>query len=307
MAKNLIILVIFFVTFNIFSQINSEQNGLKSTVTGVFSADATQAKRYEIASVGYNYFHWQTGGIIIIELFQEYYGTGYEKYIIENGYAQNSDVSSTLLKLTDSHGLVHSGVIKLGTPTNLSSSTGDYINKRLPIYLDVRYYARYRVKISYLQQKVDIITDVNQIKIDQNPTGVNIADFGEPSDLNYDLKISGTGNHYIKNGNVGIGTTNPTSMLTVAGNIASREVKVSVDTGADFVFENNYNLPSLESVDKFIKENKHLPEIASAKEMQKDGINLSEMNIKLLQKIEEMTLYMIEMKKEIELLKKNQK
>ncbi|WDF60803.1 tail fiber protein [Flavobacterium sp. KACC 22758] len=107
------------------------------------------------------------------------------------------------------------------------------------------------------------------------------------------------------NGNVGIGTTNPTSKLTVAGNITSREVKVTVDAGADFVFENEYNLPSLESVDKFIKENKHLPEIASAKEMQKDGINLSEMNIKLLQKIEELTLYMIEMKKENEEIKKD--
>ncbi|WP_091134160.1 tail fiber protein [Flavobacterium anhuiense] len=108
------------------------------------------------------------------------------------------------------------------------------------------------------------------------------------------------------NGNIGIGTINPTSKLTVAGNITSREVKVTVDAGADFVFEKDYDLPSLESVDKFIKENKHLPEIASAEEMKKDGINLSEMNIKLLQKIEEMTLYMIEMKKEIELLKKAQ-
>jgi len=100
-------------------------------------------------------------------------------------------------------------------------------------------------------------------------------------------------------GNVGIGTKFPTSKLTVAGNINSREVKVTVDAGADFVFENNYNLPSLDDVDKYIKENKHLPEIASADEMKKDGINLSEMNIKLLQKIEEMTLYMIEQNKKI--------
>ncbi|WP_119791331.1 hypothetical protein [Flavobacterium anhuiense] len=104
----------------------------------------------------------------------------------------------------------------------------------------------------------------------------------------------------LQNGNVGIGTANPTSKLTVAGNIASREVKVTVDAGADFVFEKDYDLPSLESVDKFIKENKHLPQIASAEEMKKDGINLSEMNIKLLQKIEELTLYIIEMKKENE-------
>ena len=128
-----------------------------------------------------------------------------------------------------------------------------------------------------------------------------------------DLYINGIGNttsvpdqHVMTwnyDGNVGIGTTNPTSKLTVAGNINSREVKVTVDAGADFVFENDYNLPSLDSVDKYIKENKHLPEIASADEMKKDGINLSEMNIKLLQKIEEMTLYMIEIKKENELQK----
>ncbi|KDN54711.1 tail fiber protein [Flavobacterium seoulense] len=111
---------------------------------------------------------------------------------------------------------------------------------------------------------------------------------------NYNPKMS-----ILTNGNVGIGTINPTSKLTVAGNIASREVKVTVDAGADFVFEKDYDLPTLESVDKFITKNKHLPEIASAKEMQKDGINLSEMNIKLLQKIEELTLYVIELKKEI--------
>lgn len=102
------------------------------------------------------------------------------------------------------------------------------------------------------------------------------------------------------NGNVGIGTTNPTAKLTVAGDINSREVRVTVNAGADFVFENDYDLPSLASLETFIKENKHLPEIASAKEMQKNGINLSEMNIKLLQKIEELTLYTIEQNKEIQ-------
>nr|WP_315202961.1 tail fiber protein [uncultured Flavobacterium sp.] len=103
------------------------------------------------------------------------------------------------------------------------------------------------------------------------------------------------------NGNVGIGTTNPTSKLTVAGNIHSREVKVTVDAGADFVFEKDYNLPSLDSIDKFIKKYQHLPEIASAKEMQTNGINLSEMNIKLLQKVEELTLYTIEQNKKLEI------
>ncbi len=103
------------------------------------------------------------------------------------------------------------------------------------------------------------------------------------------------------NGNLGIGTTTPDSKLTVKGLIHSREVKVTATAGgADFVFENDYNLPTLEEVETYINKNKHLPEIASAKEMEKDGIHLAEMNIKLLQKIEELTLYTIQQQKEIQ-------
>ena len=105
---------------------------------------------------------------------------------------------------------------------------------------------------------------------------------------------------HISSGNVGIGTNTPDSKLTVAGKIHSQEVKVTIDAGADFVFENSYNLPTLEDVEQFIIKNKHLPEIASAKEMEKNGIHLAEMNIKLLQKIEELTLYTIEQQKKIE-------
>ncbi len=101
-------------------------------------------------------------------------------------------------------------------------------------------------------------------------------------------------------GKVGIGTTTPDSKLTVAGNIHAREVKVTISAGADFVFHDDYNLPKLEEVEQFIKENKHLPEIASEKEMKDNGLLLAEMNIKLLQKIEELTLYTIEQQKLIE-------
>ncbi|SCY78161.1 hypothetical protein SAMN02927916_3355 [Flavobacterium anhuiense] len=295
LKKYAIITILLFASALSNAQNDINQNGLKTSVITNLSAVDTQARRYEIATIGYNSYHWQTGGLLIIELFQTSFGTGYEKYIVENGFLQGANIGSPIVKLVESHGIYHSGKISLGTPIDLTSTLGDKINRKLPVYFDVRDYATYRVKITYLQEKVDTITYANQIKIDQTPVGVNISDFSAPIAFDYDLRLNGLGgNHYILNGNLGIGTTNPTSKLTVAGNIASREVKVTVNAGADFVFEKDYNLPSLESIDKFIKENKHLPEIASAEEMKKDGINLSEMNIKLLQKIEELTLYIIE-------------
>ncbi|OXA91091.1 tail fiber protein [Flavobacterium hercynium] len=301
MIKKLTLFLVLFVTSNAFSQINLDQNGVKSTVTNVLSADKAQTKRYEIANVGYNYYHWQTGGLIIIELFQEYYGTGYHKYIIENGYGQNSNSARAVLKLVESHGLVHEAIIKLGTPTNLATTLGDYINQQLPIYLDIKNYARYRAKITYLQQKVDVVTDINQIKINPNPVGVNIDPFETPLDLNTNLKITGAGNHYILNGNVGIGTDSPDELLTVKGKIHTKEVRVDLGfTPPDYVFESDYQLKSLHEVENYIKENKHLPEIPSAKEIEKNGLMLAEMNMSLLKKIEELTLYSIDQNKKID-------
>jgi hypothetical protein len=102
----------------------------------------------------------------------------------------------------------------------------------------------------------------------------------------------------IVNGNVGIGNANPDAKLAVSGNIHATEIKVSATVpGPDYVFEKNYSLPSLESVKTYIDQNKHLPEVPSAKEMEANGINLSEMNMLLLKKVEELTLYVIELKR----------
>jgi hypothetical protein len=116
------------------------------------------------------------------------------------------------------------------------------------------------------------------------------------------LMITGVGNHYINGGNVGIGTINPTEMLTVAGKIGAREIKVSTNTGADFVFEPSYKLPDLGELEKFVKTNKHLPEIPTAKEMVENGVNLGELNVKLLQKVEELTLHLIAKDKQMSAL-----
>ena len=98
------------------------------------------------------------------------------------------------------------------------------------------------------------------------------------------------------NGNVLIGKTsqiNTAYKLDVNGPIRVSEVVVNT-TGADFVFDENYALRKLEEVESFIKANKHLPEIEPAKEMQGNGLDLGKMNIQLLQKVEELTLYLIE-------------
>jgi len=98
-------------------------------------------------------------------------------------------------------------------------------------------------------------------------------------------------------GNVGIGTTNPTQKLSVNGTIRAKEV--IVDTGwSDYVFEDSYRLAPLSEVESHIKANKHLPGIPSAAEVAEHGVSMGDMQSKLLAKIEELTLYMIELKKE---------
>ncbi|MHC0446379.1 hypothetical protein ACWA1F_13295 [Flavobacterium sp. 3-218] len=104
-------------------------------------------------------------------------------------------------------------------------------------------------------------------------------------------------------GNVGIDIINPKNKLDVNGTIHSKEVKVDMTGWSDFVFKKEYNLPTLKEVEKHITENGHLENIPSEKEVLKNGINLGEMNAKLLQKIEELTLYVIEQNKSIENLK----
>lgn len=101
-------------------------------------------------------------------------------------------------------------------------------------------------------------------------------------------------------GNVGIGTSVPDQKLTVMGTIHAKEVKIDLNVpGPDYVFEKTYKLKSLAEISTYIAKYKHLPEVASAAEMKAEGLKLTEMNMKLLQKVEELTLYLIQQKNEI--------
>ncbi|MCE3227957.1 MAG: hypothetical protein K0S32_2508 [Bacteroidetes bacterium] len=146
---------------------------------------------------------------------------------------------------------------------------------------------------------------------------------------------SNPGNYFMflkhSNGNVGIKTDSPTAALTVNGNvligdplaislpagyklyvatgILTEKVKVAVETTgnwSDYVFDKDYKLAALSEVEAYVKKNKHLPGVPSAEEVVKEGIDVEKMDAKLLEKIEELTLYVIKLEKEVNELKQKQ-
>lgn len=128
---------------------------------------------------------------------------------------------------------------------------------------------------------------------------------GDPTSTGY-----GTGLIWIlSDGKVGIGTSSPSDKLTVSGDVKiTGALKIGPNgwsiAAPDYVFEKDYELQNLEAVENFIAKNKHLPEIPSASEMNEKGMNLAEMNLRLLKKIEELTLHAIRQEKRIQKLEK---
>jgi hypothetical protein len=169
------------------------------------------------------------------------------------------------------------------------------------------------------------VTSGDTFKISNATTGHNKMD---------GLNIYNTGNEAfivnLENSALNLGTNNTTiAKLTplgalVIGNtptpsgyklyvetgILTEKVKVAIKTSAnwaDYVFEDNYALQPLSQVEQYIRENKHLPGIPAANEIVEHGLDLGSMDAKLLEKIEELTLHLIRLEKEVELLKQNQK
>jgi len=138
------------------------------------------------------------------------------------------------------------------------------------------------------------------IQFDAEQGAVNI--YGENgSGADYRTPVLNLGLSVAPSGFVGIGTASPDQKLTVKGIVHAQEVRVDLSVpGPDYVFERNYKLPTLEEIKSYVDQNKHLPEVRSAAEMEKNGIQLGEMNMLLLKKVEELTLYVIELKKENE-------
>jgi len=135
------------------------------------------------------------------------------------------------------------------------------------------------------------------------PINGNIISLGTQGNMPIAIFTNGANRVFINSaGNVGIGTDNPTYKLSVRGNIRSNEVVV--ETGwADYVFAADYKLKTLDEVEAFILQHKHLPNIPSAAEIEKNGLSVGDTQKRMMEKIEELTLYIIQLKKEMSVIK----
>ncbi len=164
---------------------------------------------------------------------------------------------------------------------------------------DKCYYQRFMVR-AYAKGRLETAAMFSGWQVVDEPLGGS-AQVTVPYKNSFKGDIHFPEGRWTPEGNVGIGTKNPDSKLTVKGKIHAQEVKVDLSgaVAPDYVFGEDYHLLSLAEVSSHISKHKHLPGIPSAADMARDGVSLKELNLKLLEKIEELTLYLIQQQKEL--------
>ncbi len=158
-----------------------------------------------------------------------------------------------------------------------------------------------------VQRRWNNTTDAIQggIRLGEGYTGIAAIDEGSGGAVGFSIFVGNANNVFEairinNNGNITINSGD----MDINGKINAQEIQLQQDALPDYVFADDYSLMPINKVESYIKENKHLPEMPSAQEAQENGINIGEMQAKLLQKIEELTLYVIDMNKEMETIKK---
>ncbi|WP_075340752.1 hypothetical protein [Tenacibaculum agarivorans] len=184
------------------------------------------------------------------------------------------------------------GSVGIGTndPKSKLHVNGDFymnIGEGFKLFGDINYFGEYRDGIIFEMQDVNA-TNGN------TDGGFVFRGYSSTDSIKKDWMVIRSG------GLVGIGTNNPDAKLTVKGRVHAEEVKIDLSVPApDYVFLHDYDLKSIDEVEAYIKKEGHLPNIPSAKIMETEGVDLGVMNMKLLEKIEELTLYTIEQEKQL--------
>ncbi|MCG8309082.1 MAG: hypothetical protein MI975_16945 [Cytophagales bacterium] len=191
------------------------------------------------------------------------------------------------LSLVDINGGVSGdAILRIESDTENAGSETD--NPRIEMYQDGQLIG---AKIGFNE---DTATPANHFQFDMiQPSGV--------------IENALTINPYSGKIGLGVFVHSEDARLVVDGKIMAEEIRVQTVPASDYVFEPDYHLRSLSEVDRFIRENKHLPDVPSTEEFKQNGVGLGEMDDMLLRKIEELTLYVIELKKENEELRSRDK
>jgi len=274
---------------------------INSNLLGVYGSQDDKVSRFQPMTLSFNTHHWQNGGSILVEVFQDSYVPAYAKYIVNVGYGFGANWGEKQMILVESSGEKYFD-LEFGPEFDLGVIQSGYPNKGVPIYLKMKPYLQCRIRVTHSRNIVQTLQNSNQIQFPAIGTATVIPDFtpskfaNDPLWTTSSLRVQGNDNHYIAQGNFGIGTTTPGEKLSVNGNIRAHEIKVesSATTWPDYVFDQDYDLPKLEYLKIFIAENKHLPNVPNATTVERDGVSLGEMNKILLQKVEELTLYMLQ-------------
>lgn len=245
----------------------------------------------ELDPIPVQQYYWNMSGSTASNLTGSRLGTknAYPLYIITDNTARmtidtagnigvGTDIPHQMLHIVDGNMLISRTSTRAPGSTNGSLLFGNHTTNSAP-------YGRWGIE--YLSED-----------------GVNGLNFWKPytsteATVNYVFFLN-------DNGNVGIGTCDPQAKLAVNGEILAKSVRVNTSSEywPDYVFSSDYELMSLDELENYITYNKHLPGIISAEEVRHQGdVDLGEMNVKLLEKIEELTLYIINLQKQIDELK----